>query len=378
MEKADPSSSRKPRRVKPTVAPPAHVPRSVLRIGDREFLPGESGKVEIKIGSLIDYQPVTMTVHVHRGKQPGPRILLSAALHGDEIVGVEIVRSFLRSRLLSRLHGDVVAVPVVNLPAFLARSRYLPDRRDLNRVFPGSTNGSLGSRLASVYLQEVVAKCTHIIDFHAGSVNQPNLPQIRFSPGDTAALAMARAFRAPVAIETTIRAGSFRESAYRKGIPYLLYEAGEAHRVDQADIRCGLQGITGVMRHLGMFPEEVRHPRKGKAKVKGKRPETFISPSTSWLRAPRGGIFRPFVDLGEAVTKGMVAGIVADPFGQHETDIIARTEGIVIGISRKAAVDEGDGTFHVAQTTHAVTVQESIQENRSLIDAEEAADTAAW
>lgn len=359
------------------VSPHGHSPRDVLKIGERDFLPGESGKVDLKIGSLIDYQAVTMKVHVHRGKQPGPRLLLSAAMHGDEIVGVEIVRSFLRSRHLTRLHGDLIAVPVVNLPAFLARSRYLPDRRDLNRVFPGSQGGSLGSRLAHIYLQEVVAKCSHIIDFHAGSVNQPNLPQIRFSPGDNDALQMARAFRAPAAIETSVRAGSFREAAYRKGIPYILYEAGEAHRVESGDIRVGLQGIVGVMRHLGMLPPEEPRAKSGR-KAKPKREEPFITSSTTWLRAPRGGIFRPFVDLGEAVTKGMVAGIVADPFGQHETDIIARTEGIVIGISRKAAVDEGDGTFHIAQTRDAAIVRQSIQANRSLIDAEDAADTAVW
>ncbi len=320
--------------------------RPPLTIGEREFFPGDRGVVDIPIGSLIDYQPVTMTVHVLRGKRPGPCLLLSAALHGDEIVGVEVIRRLLRTQLLKRLRGDLLVVPVVNMPAFLSHSRYLPDRRDLNRLFPGSAAGSLGSRLANAFLSQIVTPCTHAIDMHSGAVGRPNLPQVRVSPGDNEGYEMARAFRPPVVIETSLRAGSLREMLYSRGKPCILYEAGEAHRLDSDAVRYGVRGIVSTMRFLEMLPAEKKSAREPARR----RSRTVVSTLTSWSRAPRGGVFAPEVELGNAVTPGSVLGVVADPFGRHETPIKCRVDGVVIGISREATVNEGDGLFHIAVT----------------------------
>lgn len=335
-----------------------------LVVGDQEFFPGERGVVDIPIGSLIDYQPVTMTVHVLRGKRPGPCLLVSGGLHGDEIVGVEIIRRLLKTRLLNRLRGDLLAVPVVNMPAFLSQSRYLPDRRDLNRLFPGSAAGSLGSRLANAFLTQVVEACTHAIDMHSGAVGRPNLPQIRVSPGDTEGFEMAKAFRPPVVIETSLRAGSLREMLYSRGKPCILYEAGEAHRLAPDAVRYGVRGIVSAMRSLEMLP-----PEKKSAKEPAKRRhKTVVSTLTSWSRAPRGGIFAPEVELGQAVTPGTVLGVVADPFGRHETPIKCRADGVVIGISREATVNEGDALYHVAVTNDPESAEAQIIRSDEILE----------
>lgn len=344
-----------------------------LRIGERDFSPGERGVVDIGVGSLIDYQPVTMTVNVLRGKKPGPRLLVSAALHGDEIVGVEVIRRLLRTRLLQRMRGDLIVVPVVNMPAFLSRSRYLPDRRDLNRLFPGSPSGSLGGRLANAFLNEIIANCTHAIDMHSGAVGRPNLPQVRVSPGDHEGYEMAKAFRPPVVIETSLRAGSLREMLYSRGKPCILYEAGEAHRLDPDAVRYGVRGIVSVMRFLQMLPAE----KKQKTEPTSLRHRTVVSTLTSWSRAPRGGIFAPEVELGRAVTPGTNLGVVADPFGGHETPITCRVDGVVIGISREATVNEGDGLFHIAVTRDPAHAEEQILRSDEILE-ETAEPFAGW
>jgi predicted deacylase len=311
-----------------------------LRIGTTGFLPGESGVVDLPVGSLTGYQTVTMHVHVRRGRQPGPVLLLTAGLHGDELIGVEILRRLLQMRNLRSLKGSLVIVPIVCMPAFLARSRYLPDRRDLNRLFPGSPEGSLGSRLAHTFVKEIVPHATHSIDFHGGAVGRPNLPQIRISPGDSVAVDLARAFAPPIVIETGLREGSLRAHLKAKGIPSLLFEGGEAFRIDAEAIRCGLRGILGVMRCLGMLP-----PQKSDGKAAA---ATLFARSTGWVRAPQGGLVIPETDLGKRVTPGARLGTIADPFGRHETVIHSEVEGLVIGISREAHADEGDALFHLA------------------------------
>ena len=314
--------------------------RPPLRIGNAEFLPGESGIVELPIGSLTGYQPVTMQIHVRCGRLPGPTLLLTAGLHGDELIGIEILRRLLQAKNLRALRGNLVIVPVMCMPAFLARSRYLPDRRDLNRLFPGSSEGSLGSRLAHAFVKEIVPRCTHSIDFHGGAVGRPNLPQIRISPGDSVAADLARAFAPPVVIETGLREGSLRHHLRSVGIPALLFEGGEAFRLPPDAVRCGLAGVYGVLQRLEMLPQA-----KTSAKT---RPKTVFARSTTWVRAPQGGLVIPETELGKTVAPGSRLGVIADPFGRYETSIHSEVEGMVIGITREGHADEGDALFHLA------------------------------
>lgn len=316
----------------------------IITIGGQSFRPGQNGHVELPIGSLIDYQPVTMAVEVRRGKKPGPVLLLTAGIHGDELIGVEILRRLLKSKALQSLRGTLVVVPVVCMPAFLSRSRYLPDRRDLNRLFPGSPDGSLGGRLAATFVEEVVSKCTHSIDFHAGAIGRPNLPQIRVTPGDSACMELAKAFQPPVILETNLRDGSLRTVLGKKNIPTILYEAGEALRLDPASVRYGLRGVLSVMRHLNLLP-----PLRRKAPP---RSRTVVATGTGWVRATQGGIFTSLVDIGNAVTPETKLGLIGDPFGHRETIITSQMEGVVIGINRLATADEGDALFHIATSSH--------------------------
>ena len=330
-----------------------------LVIGDQSFAPGESGCVNLPVGHLITHEMVTMAVQVYRGRKSGPRLFVSAAIHGDETNGVQIARHLMASRALRRLRGDLIVVPVVNLPAFIARSRYLPDRRDLNRLFPGSANGSFGARLARVFYREVVKKCNYGIDLHTGAVNRPNLPQIRITRSLEGSLELARAFEAPIIIDSAMREGSLRDLAAKSGRTMLLYEAGEALSLDRSAVRVGVHGILSVMRHLEMLPPD-RHPRT-------KRP-SVLATTSAWERAPRGGILTPLIEMGKAVEPGTLLGTVGDPFSPSETQIVSRIDGIVIGRANQAVVDEGDGVFHIASTRNPEKAERQIGEGEQEME----------
>ena len=313
----------------------------ILTIGGREFRRGDRAVVRLPAGSLIDHQTLEMPVHVLRGRRAGPCMVVCAAVHGDEINVIEIIRQLIKHSVLKRLRGDLLAVPVVNVPAFLARSRYLPDRRDLNRLFPGSLKGSLGARLAKVFADELLVHATMGIDLHTGAVYRPNLPQIRFSSEVAGARELAMAFRPPVVIESDARPGTLREWMHRHDKPMLTFEGGEALRLDINVVRIGLRGIVSAMRSVGMLPDASKHNLEKPRRV-------VFTDVTSWMRAPQGGILRPNVKLGQAVTEGMVIGRVGDPFSPAAQPVICTTPGVVIGMTTQSVVDEGDGLFHVA------------------------------
>ena len=331
-----------------------------LVIGKQSFKPGKKGGVVLTVGSHLDYQPVDMCVHVRRGRKPGPTLLLTAGIHGDELTGVEILRRLLKSRRLQSLRGSLLVIPVVCMPAFLNRSRYLPDRRDLNRLFPGSTEGSLGGRLASTFIDEVVNQSDYAIDYHAGATGRPNLPQIRVTGSEADSMALAKAFKPPVIIETALREGSLRYQFGRLGIPSLLYEAGEAGRLDSASIRYGLRGTFNVLEHLEMLP-----PPRRKSEPKSK---TVVATGTQWLRAPQGGLFSNNVDLGQAVGPDTKLGVVGDPLGRRETPLTTETDGVVIGFNRHATVDEGDALFHIATTNNPEKAEAHIQRSEEIME----------
>jgi len=230
---------------------------AALVIGGHGINLGERKTLDIPLPSLYTHTSVPMTVHVINGRQSGPCLFVCAAVHGDEINGIEIIRRLTQAPVLRGLKGTLIAVPIVNVYGFVRHSRYLPDRRDLNRVFPGSDKGSLAARLASTFMVEIVDKCTHGIDLHTAARHRDNLPQIRttFSEGSETEN-LARIFAAPVILNADLRDGSLRAVAAERGMPLLVYEAGEALRYDEMSIRIGLRGIIRVMRTLGMIRAE--------------------------------------------------------------------------------------------------------------------------
>ncbi|MFO8155309.1 MAG: succinylglutamate desuccinylase/aspartoacylase family protein [Pseudomonadota bacterium] len=306
---------------------------------------GSRQTVDLPAGRLYTHAPINTPVHVVRGRKDGPRLFLSAAIHGDEINGVEIIRRVLANKLLRRMRGSLLAMPVVNVHGFINRTRYLPDRRDLNRIFPGSERGSLAARLASLFMTEVVANATHGIDLHTGAIHRSNLPQIRANLDDPVTREMATIFGAPVMLNSDLRDGSLRQAAADAGVPMLLYEAGEALRFDEVSIRAGVSGVLEVMRHLGMLPPSTRRRKKAT--------EPVVARASAWVRAPQSGILRSVKTLGDRVGKGTTLGWIADPFGESQEAISAPWPGVIIGRLNMPLAYEGDALYHIARFDQA-------------------------
>jgi predicted deacylase len=305
--------------------------------------PGQQRVIELPVGKLYTHIDVNIPLQVICGKSSGPTLFISAAIHGDELNGVEITRRLLKTSLLKRLRGTLIVIPVVNIFGIIQHSRYLPDRRDLNRSFPGSSRGSLAARLAHTFLHEVVQRCDYGIDLHTGAVHRSNLPQIRANLDDPETKMLAEAFSVPVLLNSNLRDGSLRESANEHGVKVLLYEAGEALRFDELSIRAGVRGILSVMRTLAMLSP---------TKTRSKRHEPFVARSSSWERAPESGIFRSVAALGARVKKGDLLGVISDPsdlFDPTEYPVTAQYSGLVIGRTNIPLVNEGDALFHVAR-----------------------------
>lgn len=324
-----------------------------------KIAPGERRIIPLLVGLATTHEVVEMRTVIVRGKHPGPTLLLLGCLHGDEVNGTEILRRVLKSKALQRLRGMLIAVPIVNVPAFQNRSRYLPDRRDLNRLFPGSPSGSLGARIAHVISSELLPRADAVIDLHTGAVNRPNYPQVRVTPDDPGSLALAEAFDAPVTLLAALRDSSLRSICMKQRTPIILFESGEALRLDSASIRIGVRGIFAAMRHLGLLPK----PQKDGIKP---RAHSLKCHKSIWARAPVGGLFTPLQPLGRAVRENDVLGFVSDPFGDKEQPVLAPKAGILIGRTDEGLADEGDALFHIAPIVDPAQglarVQQSAQE----------------
>lgn len=328
-------------------------------IGGRSISLGSRVTVELPVPLLYTHTPVAMPVQVLRGRRDGPRLFVCAAVHGDELNGVEIIRRLLRRPALKRLRGTLIAIPIVNVYGVLHQSRYLPDRRDLNRSFPGSERGSLAAKVADRFMTEIVANCTHGIDLHTAANHRENLPQIRGNLDDPETLALASSFGVPVLINAAIRDGSLRAAAAEHGIPTLLYEAGEPLRLSELAIRPGVKGIINVMRALGMLPPSRR---------KNREIEPFVARSTSWVRAPESGMFRGAKPLGARVARGEPIGTIADPFGDSEIEVTAEQPGLVIGRTQLPMVHQGDALFHIARFEDVEEVAQHVEDFQAAHD----------
>lgn len=309
--------------------------------------------IDLPVTRLYTHSQIAMPVHVVRGKKSGAKLFVSAAIHGDELNGVEIIRRLLKLPVIKRIRGTLMAIPIVNVHGFINHSRYLPDRRDLNRSFPGSERGSLAARLAHLFMTEIVEQCSHGIDLHTGALHRSNLPQIRANLDHEETAELARRFGVPVLLNADLRDDSLREAADERGIPMLLYEAGEALRFDELSIRAGVRGIVNVMRALDMLP-----PSRSKGR---KRFEPVVARSSAWVRAPMSGILRTMVPLGAQVAKDSLLGVIADPFGERESIVSAPASGIVIGRTNLPLANEGDALFHVARFKKTDAISERME-----------------
>jgi len=329
-----------------------------LDIAGYSIKPGESMKIDLPVVRMYTDSEVTMPVYVKRSKKDGPTVFVSAAVHGDELNGIEIIRRLIQNKNLKLSCGSLIFVPMVNVYGVLNQSRYMPDRRDLNRVFPGSAKGSLAGRLAHIFLQEIVSKCDYGIDLHTGAIHRTNLPQIRANLDDEQTRFLAEEFGVPVMLNSNLRDGSLREAAVEYGVKILLYEAGEALRFDELSIRAGVKGIENVLIALGMLRK--RRSRK-------RRFEPFVAYNSAWVRSSASGIVRDHVQIGDHVKKGQAMATVGDTFGELLTEVVATKEGVVIGKQNIPLVQEGDAMFHIAYFKDSDEVIENIEEMNEVL-----------
>ena len=309
-----------------------------LRIGEFDILPREQRKIEIPVAKLYTGANVYLPTHIIRGKKPGPIIFISAAIHGDELNGIEIIRRLISQKTFKILRGTVIAVPMVNVYGVVNHSRYMPDRRDLNRCFPGSAKGSLAGRVAHIFLNEIVRHCNYGIDLHTGAIHRSNLPQIRADISDPETKALAQVFGVPVILNSNLVDGSLREAAVKNGTKVLLYEAGEALRFDELSIRAGMKGILNVLNHLQMMSKKT---------LKRKPLSPFIANSSNWLRANASGIVNNKVNLGDQIKKDDILAEIGSPYGEVFDTVKASRDGIIIGSQNIPLVQEGDAMFHI-------------------------------
>lgn len=313
--------------------------RKRFSIGGEYVSRGERKTIMLPIARMYDFTALEIPVHVIRGKEDGPTLLLCAALHGDEINGVEIIREILKNPAVEKLKGTLIAIPVVNIFGFQNKSRYLPDRRDLNRSFPGSKHGSLAARIANFFLKEIVSKCTHGIDFHTGAIHRSNFPQIRASLDDPQTRDFARSFNAPIVVDSQMRDGSLREAARKKKVSILLFEGGQALRFESDVIETGVRGTLNAMSHIGMIQRnEEKEPKL----------PSIEAHDSFWLRAPHSGTVRLNLKLGSYVKKGQVVAVILDLLGDVEIDVVSPEDGVVIGINNLPLVTLGEAVLHLA------------------------------
>lgn len=310
-----------------------------LKIGDTTVLPGTRVRIGIPLGTLPSLDDLKMHVFVVRGTRPGPTLFVSAAIHGDEINGVEIVRRVLDGVTPDNLCGTLIAVPIVNVFAFIRESRYLPDGRDLNRSFPGSKRGSLAARIARMFMDEIVSKCDVGIDLHTAVTGRFNLPHVRGNFEDPRLRELAVVFGAPVFYHSKGQDGTVRRAANKAGKAVLLYEGGEAGRFETEPIEIGVAGIQRVMHHLGMV-DAPNLPHVDSIEGFG----------TKWVRARRGGLVRLDRTTGQMVRQRQKLGTIGDAVGEQLVRITAPCAGIIISHATNPLIHQGDAVIHIAKT----------------------------
>ncbi|MBN2263783.1 MAG: succinylglutamate desuccinylase/aspartoacylase family protein [Prolixibacteraceae bacterium] len=313
-----------------------------MRILNQEILPGSSHYLNMDIARLHTHTKIEVPVIVERAKADGPCLLILGGIHGNEINGVEIVRKIVALKINKPKRGTTICIPVLNVFGFLNQQREFPDGRDLNRVFPGSTIGSLASRFAHEMMTEIIPHTDYCIDYHTGGDGRFNYPQLRIAPNDNETLEMAKAFGVKFIKFAKHREKSFREIANKHGIKILLYEGGKTLNLDQEVTNYGVQGAMNIMEYLGM--RDFNH----KFELHEKPAEQVIISSSTWIRAKHSGMFRSDVELGTFVKKGETLGSISDPFGYFEKPVKATNDGYVFCCEHSPIVNQGNALVHLS------------------------------
>jgi predicted deacylase len=310
-----------------------------MNIEKQVIKPGESGIVKINVGRLPSDTKITIQAHVFRSMVEGPTALILSGVHGDEINGVEIVRSFLSQTDFDKISkGNIIVIPLLNIYGFINFNRYVPDGKDVNRSFPGTLSGSLASRIARTLTKYVLPHVDYIFDFHTGGDSRFNYPQIRYSKIDEAALDLAYIFSPGYIIQSRLISKSLRKTARDLQITTLVFEGGESVRLNGHVIETGLTGLKNCLEHLEILP------KSNEAALDAR---SILIVKTSWIRASQSGIFIWLKSSGETIKKGDLLGHIHDPYGQKSVGVVSNSTGHIIGHNNASVVNQGDALFHI-------------------------------
>ncbi|WP_274474234.1 succinylglutamate desuccinylase/aspartoacylase family protein [Mangrovimonas aestuarii] len=307
---------------------------------------GTSKEVEFDVAKLHTTSSVDVPVFIERAKKPGPTVLFTAGIHGDEVNGVEIVRQIIAKGINKPKKGTIICIPVINVFGFITLSRDFPDGRDLNRVFPGKENGSLASRVAYKLINEVIPEVDLIVDFHTGGAGRFNAPQIRIVKNDPNLDSLAHAFGAPFVLYTKNINKSFRNTCFKLGKPILLFEGGKSFHIDSSVTNTGVNGAKRILKHLGMLSSRF------KASIP-KKQSVYIRESR-WQRANFSGMFKPSAIISSKVKKGEIIGNITDPYGKFNHFVKAEYSGYIINVNESPIVYQGDALFHITTKLKAL------------------------
>ncbi len=315
-----------------------HTHEANIVLQDQSFAPGQTGSVKLKAGILPSGSEIHTVAHVFRSKNPGPTLLIQGGIHGDEINGIQTITSILEAKTLNNIQcGAVIAIPLVNVFGFNNLKRDLPDGKDVNRSFPGSTGGSMASRVARTLTKHILPYVDFAIDLHTGGSNRYNIPQSRYSKADPMSKEMAIIFSAPFSIQQPMVSHSFRKVATEMGAHTLVYEGGESVRINKTAIDYGITGIIRIMKSLDMLPESMTTPAA----------TTIFIDKTTWIRASQPGLFIWIKKSGEAIKVNDTLAVIKDPYGLKSIDVLSKYEGYIIGHNNAAVVNIGDPLFHI-------------------------------
>ncbi|MDF2437660.1 MAG: succinylglutamate desuccinylase [Bacteroidota bacterium] len=307
-----------------------------IHINGMEIKPGATAIVSLNWYQLPTKTVIEIPVFVFRSEKPGPTLLICAGMHGDEINGIEIVRKLVkREDIRKPLCGSIIAIPIINTISFLYGSRELPDGRDLNRCFPGTKSGSLGSRIAYDLMNEVIPQIDFGIDFHTGGAKISNYPQLRCVFNNETNLDLGKKFSPPLIVNSPFRDNTLRKEASRKGKSILVFEGGESSRFDYLSINEGVSGCLRLMKHFSMVETSIPNN------------PTVILNKTSWVRAKSSGLFHSAKTNGAHVRKGEIVGMISDPYGDHEEKLVAPFDGYIVGINNQPVINQGDALMHI-------------------------------
>ena len=301
---------------------------------------GQSKVINFSIAKLYTATDIEIPVIIHRSKIPGPTVLMTAGIHGDEINGVEIVRQIIAKKINRPKKGTIICIPILNIFGFLNASRDFPDGRDLNRVFPGTKSGSLASRVAYHFTQEILPKVDFCLDFHTGGASRFNASQIRILPNDEKLAHLAKIFNAPFIILSSNIDKSFRSTCKKMDIPILLFEGGKSLSNNKYIVKNGVDGVMRILRELEMLGDNL--------KVHKSDYNSIIIDKSKWIRAQRSGLLHVKIDCNKHVEKDEFLATITDPYGTMRHIVRAPNEGYIINVNHSPIVHQGDAIFHIS------------------------------